>query len=152
MAAPEGNEFWKIADHSSQNLAFDSPEELWDKAMEYFEWCDSNPLKEEKLFHFQGNITRETANKMRAYTQKEFCLFIGVNEVYLSQFDEGKMERHKDYAKVIARIRDVIYTQKFVGASAELLNPNIIAMELGLKSRTEMTVEKIKPILTKRKE
>ena len=151
MGAPKGNQFWKIADHSSQNLAFDTPEELWTKAMEYFEWCDSNPLKEEKLFHFQGAITRDTVNKMRAYTQKELCLFIGVNEVYLTQFTKAKMERHKDYAMVITRIRDVIYTQKFIGASAELLNPNIIAMELGLKSITEMTTE-IKAIVTKRKE
>lgn len=146
MGAPKGNQFWKNADHSNQNLAFDSPEELWEKAKEYFKWCDENPLKEEKLFHFQGKITRDTINKMRAYTQKELCLFIGVNEVYLSQFDEEKAGRNKEYAKIITRIRDIIYTQKFTGAAADLLNPNIIARELGLSEKTDHTIKSEQPL------
>ncbi len=135
MSAPLGNKFWKMANHSGQNLAFDSPEELWDKAQEYFQWCDDNPFKEEKLFHFQGTIVRDTVSKMRAYTQRELCLFLGVNEKYLSQFNEDKAERNKEYANIVTRIRDVIYTQKFTGAAADLLNPSLIAKEIGLSDK-----------------
>ena len=147
MAAPKGNQFWKMAKDTGRKIAFDSPEHLEEEAQKYFEWCDNNPFEVDKLFHHQGTITRGTEYKMRAYTLKELCLFLGVNEVYFNQFNEKK---HKEFSKVIARIRDIIYTQKFTGASAELLNPNIIAMELGLKTKTEMLIEKIKPIITKR--
>jgi hypothetical protein len=34
---------------------------------------------------------------------------------------------------------DIIYTQKFTGAAAGFLNPNIIARDLGLKEHTDTT-------------
>ncbi len=136
MAAPKGNQFWRLGEQKGRPLAFDSPEDLWEKACEYFEWCEANPLKEEKLFHHQGVITKGTTNKLRAFTLKELCLFLGVNEVYFNQFNE---EDNEDFSKIITRIRDVIYTQKFTGAAADLLNPNIIARQLGIKEQSDIT-------------
>lgn len=150
MAAPKGNQFWKMAKKpTGRPIEFESPEQLEKEANKYFQWCDDNPFEVDKLFHYQGEITRGIEYKMRAYTLKELCLFLGVNEVYFNQFN---VKKHLEFSKVIARIRDIIYTQKFTGASAELLNPNIIAMELGLKTRIENEVTKIKPIITKRDE
>jgi len=144
MAAPKGNTFWKnVKETTGRPLAFESPEELWEKAKEYFQWCDDNPLKEEKLFHYQGTITRDTASKMRAYTMRELCLFLGVNEVYFNQFNE---EKHQEFSKIITRIRDTIYTQKFTGAAADLLNPNIIARELGLSDNRNLNVNMEQPL------
>ena len=139
MAAPKGNEFWKLADYSHrQPKSFESPEDLWERACKYFEWCDNNPLQEEKLFHYQGEIIRDSVSKLRAYTLRELCLFLGVETKYFNHFD---LEKHKDYAHIIARIRDIIYTQKFTGAAADLLNPNIIARELGLSDKKDVNMK-----------
>jgi hypothetical protein len=38
----------------------------------------------------------------------------------------------------IERAESVIYTQKFTGAAANLLNANLVARELGLADKTEL--------------
>ena len=136
MAAPKNNQFWKNVKNPGAPIKFKTPDILWKKVSEYFQWCDDNPLKEEKLFHYQGAITRTTVDKMRAYTLKELCLFLGVGEAYFKQFN---IEEHKEFSSIITRIRDTIYTQKFTGAAADLLNPNIIARDLGLRDSTDIT-------------
>lgn len=136
MSAPKGNKFWKMADPSKigRPLIFKTPSELWDKCCEYFEWSDNNPLLEERLFHYQGSVTREKIAKLRAYTLKELCIYLGVNNDYFNQFND---ESNKEFSSVITRVYDVIYTQKFTGAAADLLNPNIIARDLGLAEKTD---------------
>ncbi len=145
LAAPKGNKFWQMADPEKlgRPIKFESPEDLWEKACEYFEWCDNNPFKEEKIFQYQGIITKGEINKMRAYTLRELCLFLGVNETYFNQFNKDDNE---EFSKIITRIRDVIFTQKFTGAAADLLNSNIIARELGLIDKSQVRVEKEQPL------
>lgn len=40
---------------------------------------------------------------------------------------------------VITQAEAVIYEQKFTGAAADLLNPNIIARDLGLADKKELS-------------
>lgn len=134
MGAPKGNKFWQLADYKGMNLKFNTPEELWDKACEYFEWCDDNPLYEMKVFNGREGIVTKDVPKMRAYTLKHLCIFMGCSKDYLNQFNT---KDNKEFSIIITRIRDIIYTQKFQGAAADLLNPNIIARELGLIDKTE---------------
>lgn len=44
-----------------------------------------------------------------------------------------------DLRDVIARVEQIISTQKFEGAAADLLNHNIISRELGLADRRELS-------------
>ena len=44
-----------------------------------------------------------------------------------------------DFSAVTTRIEDIIYEQKFTGAAADLLNPNIIARDLGLADKKEVS-------------
>ncbi len=143
MSAPLENQFWKNVKNPGAPIKFKTPEILWKKACKYFQWCDDNPLKEEKLFHYQSKITRDTVSKMRAYTLVELCLFLGVNEAYFRQFDTNN---NKDFSTIIARIRETIYTQKFTGAAADLLNPNIIARDLGLVEKKELDIRTEQPL------
>ena len=45
----------------------------------------------------------------------------------------------KDFSQVVNTIKEIIETQKFEGASAGLLNPNIIARDLGLTDKKELS-------------
>lgn len=131
MAAPKGNQFWKQASKHGRNKLFSSPEHLWEAAKEYFEWCDKNQLIE---VDYKGkDATKVLIPKMRAYTWSGLELFLGIDS-----FREYKTNpSYKEFSQIIARIDKIIYTQKFEGAAAGFLNPNIIARDLGLSEKTE---------------
>ena len=133
MASPKGNQFWKLRSKHGRDKLFATPDLLWEAATEYFQWCEDNPLLEEKVFHSQGLITKATSSRMRAYTLEGLCLYLKCNTKYFNQFE------HKDFSNILTRIRETIYTQKFTGAAADLLNANIIARDLGLTDKKDLT-------------
>lgn len=141
MAAPRGNKFWKLRSKHGRDKLFASPGLLWDAACEYFDWCDKHPLKEQKLFAFQGEITKGTANHMRAYTMTGLCFYLGCSESYFREFKSNTPNDSEDFLTVIDDIEKIIYTQKFEGAAAGFLNANIIARDLGLKDRHDHTTD-----------
>lgn len=143
MVAPVGNKFWLARSSHGRNPKFDNPEVLRNACYEYFEWCENNPLYEEKLFHAQGIITKDTVTKMRAMTLSGLCLFIDID---LGTWDNYR--KNQDFFRVTKEIEQIIYNQKFSGAAADLLNANIIARDLGLadKQQNEHTGVDGKPI------
>ena len=131
MAFKQGNTYWKLAKGfpSGSDRKY-TPQELWDKAVDYFKWVEDNPLLEEKVF---GSGFRGTVNKMRAMTIIEFCVFAGIARSTFQLY-----EKDEAYSAITACIRDIIYSQKFTGAAAGLLESNIIARELGLADKQEV--------------
>ena len=114
MAFKQGNTYWKLAKGFTPGTEKKyAPDELWVKAVEYFKWVEDN--------------------KMRAMTITEFCVFAGITSQTFFNY-----EKEQAYFDITARIRDIIYSQKFTGAAAGLLESNIIARELGLADKQEI--------------
>lgn len=134
MAAPKGNEFWKARSSHGRNPIFPSQDALWDAASEYFAWVEENPLWEDKVTSFQGANTHEPIAKMRAMTISGLCIFL---DIARSTWDEYRAS--KDFSGIVTRVEEIIRTQKFEGASADLLNANIIARDLGLADKQDMS-------------
>ena len=132
MQFQAGNQFWKMRETHGRNPIFESPEQLWTAACEYFQWVENNPLLEEKIFHSSGAITKDTIKKMRAMTIRAMCFFIGLSRQGWQEYSEKP-----DFSDIVKEIEDVIYSQKFEGAAADLLNSNIIARELGLSDKVQ---------------
>lgn len=88
---------------------------------------------ETKAFHAQGIITTTTIPKMRAMTMEGLCDFISVEPETWRLWRTNR----NDLLGVIARAERIIRRQKFEGAAADMLNPNIIARDLGLRDRPE---------------
>ncbi|WP_391529454.1 DNA-packaging protein [Photorhabdus akhurstii] len=130
MAAPKGNRFWEMRSSHGRKPKFESSEQLWTACCEYFEWVEQNPLWEVKPFAFQGVVTQEKIPKMRAMTLNGLCLFLDITEETWRQY-----RVREDLSAVVSRADRVIYDQKFAGAAADLLNPNIIARDLGLAEK-----------------
>jgi hypothetical protein len=129
LPAPKAPEpLWKR--RRGQPLRFDKPDKLWDAAEKYFDWCHTNPLREEKLFAYEGSVTRDHISKMRAMTERGLCLFIGIDPT--TWYDYCKRDEFKF---VCEQIKCVIWEQKFTAAAADLMNANIIGKELGLVER-----------------
>ena len=76
MQFQKGNQFWKMRETHGRNPIFETPEQLWVAACEYFQWVENNPLLEEKIFHAQGIITKDTVTKMRAMTIRAMCFLL----------------------------------------------------------------------------
>jgi hypothetical protein len=132
MPAPKGNEFWKVRSSHGRNPVFATPEALWSGAQEYFKWAHTNPLQEEKVFAYQGEITRTTIAKMQAMTVAGLCMFLDITDTTWENYC-----KKEGFLAVTSQIKTVIRQQKFVGAAADLLNPNIIARDLGLVEKRE---------------
>lgn len=143
MSAPKGNRFWEARSSHGRKPIFSSPQELWAAACEYFDWVEQNPLYEDKVTSFQGVNTHEPVAKMRAMTISGLCIFL---DIARSTWDEYRA--NKDFSCIVTRVEDTIRTQKFEGASADLLNANIIARDLGLADKTEHTGKDGGPIQT----
>lgn len=142
MAAPTGNQFWKLRAKHGRDKLFESPELLWEAACEYFEWCEANPLIE---VDFRGKDSDEVhIPKMRPFTWDGLELYV---DIY-SLRDYKTNEQYKDFSQVINRIERIIRNQKFSGAAAGFLNANIISRDLGLADKSELTHTVNVPVLT----
>lgn len=128
----EGNRFWEARSSHGRKPKFASSDDLWAACIEYFEWVEANPLWEAKPFAFQGTVTIAKVAKMRAMTIGGLCNFLHIDQTTWGDWRSGET----DLSPVVTRAENVIRQQKFEGASADLLNANIIARDLGLKDTT----------------
>ena len=143
MAAPKGNKFWEARSSHGANPKFAEPTDLWDACLEYFEWVERNPLKEQKIVSSGGKAIVKSMSKMRAMSIGGLCIFLDVTEQTWRQWRSDR----QDLSSVITRVEQIIRTQKFEGASADLLNPNIIARDLGLAERTKLAGDPDNPLV-----
>ena len=134
MAAPKGNKFWEARSSHGRKPIFESPEDLWKACTEYFEWVEGNPLWEHKVTQYQGDPVEMAVPKMRAMTLSGLCIFLDI------AVDTWELYRKReDFIGVTKQVEEIIRSQKFAGAAADLLNPNIIARDLGLSDKQEHT-------------
>lgn len=136
MGAPKGNTFFRLVKSPGRPKKY-TPRGLWAKGLKYFEWVVKNPLYEQKAFATGPN---KTLPKMRAMTELAFCLFAGIDKTTFNDYKSNK-EEYKDYSHIANKISDIIYTQKFEGASADLLNSAIISRELGMIEKHDVTTK-----------
>tara|TARA_R110000737_G_scaffold353117_1_gene402421 strand:- start:7400 stop:7888 length:489 start_codon:yes stop_codon:yes gene_type:complete len=134
-----GNQFWKARSKHGRDKIFKTPQIMLDAAFDYFAWVESNPLTKQIIY--QG-VVQGNEDLLRAMTIKGLCIFWGVNTFYLNDFVSNlnlEKEQDRDFSQVVSTIKEIIETQKFEGASAGLLNPNIIARDLGLTDKKELS-------------
>lgn len=137
MGFVAGNEFWKLRSKHGRDAIFTDVNKLWEAACEYFQWCVDNPLYSTE---FLGKDAEERlVPKTRAFTVVGLCIYLDVNTLYFRDFKESELGKTNDFSQIIARIENVIYSQKFTAAAAGLLNANIIARELGLADKQDVT-------------
>jgi len=138
-----GNRFWELRSSHGRKPIFSSPEQLWNAATEYFQWVEDNPLMETKLFAYQGVVHEGVVAKMRAMTIQGMCIYLDISTQGWREY-----KAKPDFSAICEAVESVIYQQKFAGASADLLNASIIARELGLADKSELTGKDGAPIET----
>tara|TARA_R110002020_G_scaffold440651_1_gene651310 strand:+ start:1059 stop:1541 length:483 start_codon:yes stop_codon:yes gene_type:complete len=132
MPAPKGNQFWKVRSTSGRKPTFQDAETLYNCCLEYFQYVDDDPLVSYKaVLGKDGPEQLEQLHK-RPYTLNGLCIFLGISD------DTWRTYRgREEFLGVTKEIDQIIYDQKFTGATAGLFNANIIARDLGLKEHTQ---------------
>ena len=120
------------------------PYDFLAEAVKYFNWCDDNPLLEEKVFQHKGFIVRADVDKVRPYTKTGLCTFLAIPDSRLATY-AGKGE---EWQAALALVEQTIYTQKFENAAANLLNATFISRDLGMADKQELSGPNGGPIQT----
>ncbi len=127
-----GNRFWEMRSSHGRKPIFASPEQMWNAATEYFHWVEENPLFEMRPFAYQGQVVQEPVAKMRIMTIQGLCLFLDISDDTWALY-----KKRPDFIGICEEIEKVIRLQGITGASADLLNPMIVARVHGLKESIE---------------
>lgn len=133
MGAPKGNQYYLLRSKDGKEPIY-SPEELAKWANDYFNFCINTPLQSSEIVKYKDHHEVVTVPKLRAFTIKGLCVFLDISDETFSNYS-----KREEYIGVTTRIRNIIYTQKFEGAAADLLNQNIIARDIGLVDRKDHT-------------
>ncbi len=156
-AAPKGNQYWQLRTKHGRDKLFATPEQLWEAACEYFQWCDENPWLTKKAIQKTVPVKRkrqkgkktieETVNEQqvqqevtptaRPYSLSGLCIYLGIHTKYWYEYKKLNKE-DEDFSDIIARIEETIETQQFEGAVVGAFNANIIARKLGLADKQEI--------------
>jgi hypothetical protein len=145
MAAPFGNQFWKMLEKPGRDKIFSTPDELEQKAIEYFKDIDANPYVYKEYVGKDGDeIERE---KTLPYTLEGLCLHLNIDTKTFWNY--SKAEGYEAYFHICSRIIDIIRTQKFTGATIGIFNHSIIARDLGLVDKVDTKTDGKQEIIVK---
>lgn len=101
-----------------------TPKDIWDAALEYFIWCDANPIKKPELMR-NGPKTGDTVymETPRLYSLSGLCMYTGITPKYLVE----NSKKEDEIGMICQRIILAIMTQNIEFAAAGVFNPIFIA-------------------------
>ena len=116
------------------------------KEVEQVKYSPMKPFKDDDgVMQFPPNFVE--LPRLRPFTIQGLCLYLDCNCQYFTDFEQalsGKTDEiSKDFSLIVTRIRETIYNQKLSGAAAGFFNANIIARDLGLSEKTNVTISKV---------
>ena len=136
-----GNKFWELRSKHGRDKLFATPELLWEATGEFFQWILDNPLEETD---FRGkDADRVILPHIRPFTMQGLCSYLDCSTSYFRTFKSTLLKKDdklsKDFLSVLTRIEETVYRQKFEGAATGFYNANIIARDLGLTDKKDLT-------------
>jgi hypothetical protein len=140
---PRKEPFWKARCTKAKSTggrppAFDSPEELQQAVNEYFQWVEDNPLIDHRAIGvYYGEPVTKDFERLRPMTIGGLCLFLNISDQTWREYRKGTYGEAFSWICVLSD--RVIREQKFAGAAAGFFNHAIIARDLGLVDRTDIT-------------
>lgn len=126
--------FWKqCAKPTGRPRIFKSPDDMWNRAVEYFECVDSNPWQQssvttDTIKEADGTSKPRTSQSTRMlkcpYTLHGLCAFWGVSKWADIKRTYEKEERYK---RILDHIENIIISRQLDGGLLGLYNPGLVA-------------------------
>lgn len=138
MGAPKGNNYWEFRGKHGNNFLY-TPEKLWEEALKYFDWASQRVWNKKEAIK-SGEMVGQLIDvpTTTPMSIKAFCLFADISHQTFLNY-ESNSDPYKDFFEVTTRIRSVIESQQFEGATVNAYNPNIIGRMLGLTDKVDHT-------------
>ena len=132
-----------------------SPQELWNKAVEYFQWVDENPWQRKNASQANSQSGINSTNHLnqnvqlfpRAYTLYGLCAYMGICK--WADFKRNYIDRN-GFLEVINAIENIVTAQQVDGAMIHQFDSNLVARLNGIAdtTKTELTGKDGTPIIT----
>lgn len=126
----KGNQWWRLRTKVGRKRLFATPEILREECYKYFEHTDAR--KWYKVDYKGKDVERVEIPTDTPYTLHGLCLFLNIDRQTWINYRNSI-----DLFEVVKEIDDIIYLQKFEGATVGVYNSSIIARDLGLVDKTE---------------
>lgn len=158
MAAPKGNQYYKLAKEAlGRPRTIPTAEEFAERFLEYVAWSEDNPILAKRASRREGGTTvngtakdpetrLDSESKRRPLSMYGFCAFLGVSrkwfEMRLKMLEEkgdGRTEEEEDYFTAMSRAKSIIEMQQYDGASVGDFNATLTMRALGLGDKVDMT-------------
>jgi hypothetical protein len=129
-----------------------TPEQIWEKACEYFQWCEDHPFH--KVEQRKASVTVDNAvissqlieiSKPRPFTMEGLCKYLNINKQTFENYTKAK--GYETYFDVCSRVKEIVYEQQFCGAAIGVFNPQIVARKLGMYAKSESVKSKSNEVL-----
>lgn len=131
MAAPKGHVMWG----NPLNTKELTESEVWEGAVNYFQWCNDNPWIKEQWVGKDANYVEEKLQ--RPYSLEALATHLNVNVRTLWNYSNA--EGYETYFPILARIKQIIDNQYFEGGMVGAFNASLSARKLGLIERQDIT-------------
>lgn len=139
MAAPKGNNYWEFRNKHGRDFKY-TPEEFWNEGLNYFEWMSDKVWNKKEAIK-SGDLAGTLINipTTTPLSIESFCLFADIDRQTFLNYESKK--DYEDFFEVTTRIRTIIESNQFEGATVGAYNPNIIARKLGLIDRKQTEIK-----------
>jgi len=145
MGAPKGNKYWEFRNKHGRDFKY-TPKDWETESIKYFEymadkvWNKKEAIKSGELAGTLIDIPTQTPMSIES-----FCLFMDIDRGTWDNYESNE-GNYKDFFNITTRVRAVIESNQFEGATVGAYNPNIIARKLGLVDRQEQTLIQEQPL------
>lgn len=135
----------RIKAHIGRPPKFETAGDLFDKLVEYCEYCDANPMTVDVRSKMKRNSSRGDTSELgnmtikRPYTLDGFCLFAGIFSTW-AQFKSNAKRREDwaDFETVINACEQVIRDQQITGAMIGVYSERLTARLNGIADKQEL--------------
>jgi hypothetical protein len=137
MAAAKFNNYWEFRGKHGAPFSYDK-DSLWKEALEYFDWMKDRKWNKQEAIK-SGDMAGTTMDVPTStpFSIKTFCIFADITYQTFLNYCSNE-DPWKDLFEVSTRIKEIIESQQFEGATVGAYNPNIIARTLGLVDKKEV--------------
>ncbi len=156
--------YWAWRKSVGAKKKIESPEALLNLAFDYFASVDERPVLIQEQRKGTIRVDKDAATdpdlrsiienpiielkSARPYTWQGFEAYLSERGIVanLEDYRYNKEDRYTAYAPVIRAINNEMYAQKFEGAASGTMRWNIIALELGMTQKTQITLKDEQPL------
>lgn len=137
MAAEVGNKYWQFRGKNGRDFKY-TPEQLWEEAVKYFDWMSNRTWIKKEAVKGRDGADIVDLPTSTPFSLETFCLFADITFQTFRNYETE--ETHKDFFDIASRIRAIVESQQFEGATVGAYNSSIISRKLGLADKKDLEV------------